>query len=409
MTSTAPRIALVTHDFSRGGGTATVTRFLYRVLSRAGMQASVLSVATSSRDEASVRLLAPRTWSRGPACLTWQDDEVGPVVHCGAVAVEFEWQRYRPRPHLTALLNEFDLVQIIGGTPVWRGVADDVRVPVALFCATITEQDRAARLRTARLPQRLALQATSGIVRRQEQQALKTTDVIFAETPYTARLIEPDADRSRVVIAPPGIDTRLFFPERRGDGGYGLAVGRFSDPRKDVRLLLESYRDARRKDTTLEPLVVVGAQPAPRVMRAFESAGLLEGVTWRTDIGQRDLIQAFQGAGWFVLPSQEEGLGIVLLEAMACGVPVISTRCGGPDSVLEDRVTALLVPVGDRQALSAAMLDLHQSPSLKRDLGETGLRLVRDRFADDVAGRVYLTHYARLLRHEIRQETHLCA
>ncbi|MDA8092028.1 MAG: glycosyltransferase [Nitrospiraceae bacterium] len=87
----------------------------------------------------------------------------------------------------------------------------------------------------------------------------------------------------------------------------------------------------------------------------------------------------------FALSSNYEGFPNVLLEAMACGVPVISTRCpSGPGEIITDRVNGLLVPPGDEGAMAKAILELAGSGSMRRELGENG----RKRAGDFAMGRM---------------------
>ncbi len=72
----------------------------------------------------------------------------------------------------------------------------------------------------------------------------------------------------------------------------------------------------------------------------------------------------------FVLPSLEEPLGIVVVEAMAAGLPIIATRAGGVLDLVQDGETALLVPPGDSAALAAAQIRLAQDPALRARLGQ---------------------------------------
>ena len=81
----------------------------------------------------------------------------------------------------------------------------------------------------------------------------------------------------------------------------------------------------------------------------------------------------------FVLSSHWEGFGNVIIEAMACGVPVISTRCScGPDEIVTDGVNGLLVPVGDIEAMAEAILKLLEDKPLRKRLAEAGRRRAED-------------------------------
>jgi glycosyltransferase involved in cell wall biosynthesis len=74
----------------------------------------------------------------------------------------------------------------------------------------------------------------------------------------------------------------------------------------------------------------------------------------------------------FVLPSLTEGCPNILMEAMACGVPSIATRTGANEALVEDRVSGLLVPWGNSQALHEALEEIIEHPEAARCLGESG-------------------------------------
>ena len=69
----------------------------------------------------------------------------------------------------------------------------------------------------------------------------------------------------------------------------------------------------------------------------------------------------YQRAAVFALPSDDEGLGIVILEAMACGVPVVATRCGGPEDIITDGTDGFLVPRYDAGALASRLVSKKSS------------------------------------------------
>ncbi|MFH1763283.1 MAG: glycosyltransferase family 4 protein [Gemmatimonadota bacterium] len=82
-----------------------------------------------------------------------------------------------------------------------------------------------------------------------------------------------------------------------------------------------------------------------------------------------------------VIPSSSEGFSLVAVQAMACGVPVVATRCGGPEEIIEDGVDGLLVPSGDPQALAAAIHRLASDGELQRGIVQAGREKVRARFS----------------------------
>jgi glycosyltransferase involved in cell wall biosynthesis len=96
----------------------------------------------------------------------------------------------------------------------------------------------------------------------------------------------------------------------------------------------------------------------------------------------------------FALSSTTEGFSIACIEAMACGVPVVATRSGGPEQIIEDGVSGLLVPVSDAAALATAIAHVANTPVLSRRLIDAGMLRVRERYALQVM----TTTYGRVLQ-----------
>ncbi|HET7468173.1 MAG TPA: glycosyltransferase [Gemmatimonadales bacterium] len=92
---------------------------------------------------------------------------------------------------------------------------------------------------------------------------------------------------------------------------------------------------------------------------------------------QEDVVSAYAAMDVFVLPSRDEGFGLVFLEAMAIGVPVVGTRVIGSEDAVDDGVTGLLVPYADPSALTGAVRGILESPDLARRLRDTASERVR--------------------------------
>lgn len=163
-----------------------------------------------------------------------------------------------------------------------------------------------------------------------------------------------------------------------------LAAGALT-PLKGHDVLVEAMREVVRcvPDATLdiagEVIFPGDASYAQELRAAVQAAGLDGCVRFLGFVD--DVDRRMDGAALVVHPSRgEETFGLVPLEAMSRGRPVVATRIGGIPEVVEDGVTGLLIPPGDAPALARAILDLFGDEGLRERLGGEGRRVARERF-----------------------------
>ncbi len=392
------RVALITHEMSLVGGLPTMITFLYRTLLESGRyQPELISLATSASDTASLQLKAPRTWFRGAKIeqVPWHDFV---FTHVGVWGSELEFQRYRRRRKLTEVLQRYDLLQFVVGSPPWVCTADGADRPIFLWTATTTRADRASQMRRGSILRRAWSLLMVRISERYERRALKATHSVFALSEYTRAAVQSIAAPGKVVLAPCGVDTDLFRPAEKPDSSYIVCVARFSDPRKNVRLLLDAYAMLQKRVAPAPDLYLIGDPPSEEARLQLRSLGLAEKVRLIGPKQGEELAELYRNALFFVLSSNEEGLGIVILEAMASGLPVVSTMCGGPATAIVEGETGFLTPVGDAQALADAMEILLRDPILFAYMGKEGRRIAEERFSLAAASKVFLDKYDELLK-----------
>ena len=393
------KIALVKQGPYNGGGVSSVCWFLYQMISSVERyDVQLLSLETAYNNPINVRLLSPKSWFRGVQIIeyTWHNI---PAKHVGARFSELEFQRYMPCRPLTDLLNQFDLVQVVAGGPATANVVRNVAKPVCLFMATLVRLERKSILQKANFPRKVYGHMMLPIVSRVERQALNRVDHVFAETEYTRQAILPYVDASKVSIDTIGVDTQQFRPisEEQRTNDYILSVGRFADARKNIAMLFEAYALLRQRMPEAPRLILAGkTAPLHAAWARAKELDNAEHIVVKKDVSFDELVALYQNASVYVLSSDEEGLGIVLLESMACATPVISTRCGGPASVVSAK-TGFLTPVGDAQRLAERLLWMLQNPEQRRNMGQAGRQMVESRFSNEVVGKKYLDVYDKLL------------
>jgi len=400
------RIALLIPGFDIAGGVTTVGRFLRDVLRDADRYTpDVISLAMGAWDPASSQLTAPSTWGRGARVEKKKWSSIS-YRHVGARWSELEFQRYRPRPVLTEMLSDYDLIQIVAGTPVWAHVAKAVDVPVALQVATLTDVERNGQSNdNGGFLRRLWHAGMTRVVSRMEERVPDLVDAIFVENAWMYDHFRRVTGKNKVHFAPPGIDTDLFHPggSTSDDGDYILSVGRLGDSRKNVRLLFEAYYRLHEQMEDVPRLVLAGLSgPSEADWARAEALDIRDDIDMHEHVSEEKLSELYRHARLFVLSSNEEGLGLVIAEAMASGTPVVSTDCGGPSTLIEDGNTGFLVSTGDASALADRMGQVLDHPSKAAAIGKAGRKRVVKNFSVEAAGATFLRVYNELLADESR-------
>ena len=391
------RVAIVVPALATRGGLASVALFLHRILEESGRyDPHLISLATSSTDEDSVRFAAPWSWRRGAVMTRKQLGDLA-YTHVGTVGAEIEPLRYRPRRAVTELLDSFDLVQLVAGTPALAHIARDVHRPVALQCATMVAIERRALLKRFR-PATAWRRLMTAVVARMDESGLHHADLVLVENAWMRDRVTRSIGKGRVRFSPPGVDTTFFHPDGEPDADVILAVGRLDDPRKNIAMLLEAFALVKRKVTASVRLVLAGERPPGTEITALANRlAVADAIDVRVSLSLDELASLYRRATVFALSSDEEGLGLAALEAMASGVPAVCTRCGGPETSVIDGETGFLVPIGDADALADRLVRLLSDCDLRRRMGEAARAHVGRNFSLRRTGDAFLRAYDELL------------
>ncbi|MFD1342727.1 glycosyltransferase family 4 protein [Litorisediminicola beolgyonensis] len=165
----------------------------------------------------------------------------------------------------------------------------------------------------------------------------------------------------------------------KGPGTRLLFVGRLAGV-KGVPLLVDAVRRLASDHPDVQ-LDLIGDGPDRAALEAkVTNAGLSDRIRFLGYRNQEAVADALVETDLFVLPSFAEGVPVVLMEAMAAGVPVVTTRIAGVPELVEDGETGLLVPAGNPEALTSAIATLITDPDRRRRMGAAGQRKVRAEF-----------------------------
>ncbi len=190
-----------------------------------------------------------------------------------------------------------------------------------------------------------------------------------------------------------GVDPAEFRPregvrERRGnrdDGPPRVLVGSVGNLRapKDYPTLLRAAALLASKDSVRFRFVVYGERTEPLysdLLRLREELGLTD--RQFAFLGFHESVaEVLRDLDVFVVASQSEGFSLAIVQAMASGVPVVSTRCGGPEDIIQHGRDGILVPRGDPSALAGEILRLAGDERLREELVRAGRRKVESQFS----------------------------
>ena len=190
------------------------------------------------------------------------------------------------------------------------------------------------------------------------------------------RVVYEGIDLARITAAPP-VDAHAEFGLPAGAPIVGNVAALV--PHKGQRYLVDAAARVVQTIPGARFLVVGDGELETRLSRQLKQLGL-EGHVILTGF-RSDVLSLHKSFDLFVMSSLTEGLGTSVLDAMACGRPVVGTKAGGIPESISDGQTGLLVPVRDAPALAEAIIRLLRDPSLSRAFGNAGRNRVRDLFS----------------------------
>ncbi len=243
-----------------------------------------------------------------------------------------------------------------------------------------------------------------------ERRALRRADRIVAATlaERTQLRFLYRADDRKIVIIPPGVDTSHFYPIPADEAKQFIGlkpadrmvlfVGRI-EPLKGVDTLIHAMSRLRLEDLARPVhLAIIGGEPdalpedmteeMARLQRLCDDLCMERMVVFLGKRGQDTLPYYYSAAEMLVMPSLYESFGMVALEAMACGAPVIASEVGGLGYLVQDGITGYTIPDSDPEALREKMARLLSDPRLRETMGAEAAKYALNYAWEKIAARV---------------------
>ncbi len=159
-----------------------------------------------------------------------------------------------------------------------------------------------------------------------------------------------------------------------------IAVGRFSDPRKNFDMLMQAFNNIYEKDNSIK-LYIVGSKPEQKQIIKFSNQSFYKNIIFTGNLNENELSQFYEIADLILITSYQEGLGLIGLEAMSYGIPVVATNCGGPKDFVIDGKNGFLVNINDYKNMAEKALYILSSNDIYKDFSKYASSFVKDNYS----------------------------
>ena len=294
---------------------------------------------------------------------------------------ELESSHYWLSQRWLDLIAEHDTYMMVSGSCLAALPYVQTQTSFLGWVATDWQGDREHRIKQFSWVRKLVDSWFSAPAARRLERKIIAANGLVALSEYTATMLNQIVDQdlvSETLYMP--IDENRFSPNENHQRHYRVGfIARFEDPRKNITLLLNSIALIVEQLPQVE-LLLVGDKLSRQSQRLIVELGIDSNVKVIDHSDNNDLPDILRGLDVFALPSYQEGLCIAALEAMSCGVPVVSTYCGGPENYIVDGHNGLLCH-STPASMSSAILQLLTNKIERKNYAIKAREVIIQRFS----------------------------
>ncbi len=230
------------------------------------------------------------------------------------------------------------------------------------------------------------------------------TRVIAISEFVKRQLVAAGVPARKIVVRYLGVDTERFVPDPRARRQWAeqfsippnemiVSTVSYLRPFKNPQVIVEAWQELRKRDVSARLIVAGDGDMLPELKVLAGRLGVADRVHWLGNVA--DPTSLLQASDIFVLASVGEAFGLVLAEAMACGVPVVGSRSGSLTEVVEDGRTGLLCTPLDAHAFAGAIERLGRDVPLRTEMAARAVARVKEHFTVDIMVRRTIDIYDR--------------
>lgn len=257
----------------------------------------------------------------------------------------------------------------------------------SIWVASTLYEDRIDRIKKENLFRKIRDYISLPVLLYFERLIFKKAQKILALSDYTKNKIlgKYDIQKNKIIIVRFPVDICKFHPlnysRRKND--FILFTGRFNDERKNINILLFAFAKVKKEFSGIK-LKLIGGRLEGDMLEIINKFNLKDSIEIVEFIDREELLNYYQNALLFVIPSLQEGLCISGLEALSCGVPVVSTQCGGPEDFIKDGHNGFLSKNDDEEDLAFKIKKfLKLSEKEKKEMAENSRNYILENHSID--------------------------
>ncbi|MFH1832155.1 MAG: glycosyltransferase [bacterium] len=313
---------------------------------------------------------------------------------CGMPAIEVgsRWAFWEPghykftQEQWREALKDYDYFFVVSATPIAAHPLVLLDKKFVLWASTSYDHDRTERVKKLSGMRKIIDKLAHKYMNKIQRDVLRKVSYVWPLSQYSYNQFEIECEtlKSKSMLCGYPIDCEKIkrVPDVVREKNI-IAVGRFSDPRKNIDMLMRAFERIYEKEPKAR-LYVVGQQPGFGKLQEFAHLKSFGHVVFTGTLEPKDLRHMYRQASLMLITSYQEGFGIAGLEALANGVPIVSTNCGGVSDFVVHGETGYLVDINDDKNMAIKALRILTLPDTHQKLAEQARVFVEKNFAQNI-------------------------
>ena len=257
-----------------------------------------------------------------------------------------------------------------------------LNLPFIVWIASTFQEDRSRRIKTIPFRGKVYDLFSSPVVKYYEKLIFERSSKVIVTSSYTRNMIlskYPNIESSKLIVIPYPIEAKYCSPKTASNKKI-IFIARYHDPRKNLYMLLKAFSIVVKYDPTVK-LILSGGVVTKEIQEKVRQLQIEEKIDFYGYIAEEEKLALLRDSYLFVIPSFQEGLCIAGLEAMACGLPIVSTFCGGPEDFVVQNETGLLVENDNPEKFAEAVIEMIKDSEKTARMGEKARQLVIEKYS----------------------------